>query len=106
MFCRSVLFNTDIAIAKWVEGITPQVTNEEKRSISMFPDWKWKKSYLRRYPKDFDAWFNDHMGWRIKLVNGYGYIQRDLLHTHNLVLKGKEGWLLRLTFDYHQPKYH
>ncbi len=90
MFFLVVLF---LPLAGWLNGITPEIGREENRLAAQFPQWRWKKSDIKRFPGKFDAWFNDHMSYRAPLVNTYRHINHGWLNSSNTVLSGTDNWL-------------
>jgi alginate O-acetyltransferase complex protein AlgJ len=68
---------------------------DEKRAPAPFPAWSWKPSGMAEFPKQFDAWFRDHFGFRRLLIRGHSALLYYGLRTSPTpkVIIGKHGWL-------------
>ena len=66
----------------------------EKRTPAPFPHWDGSFAGLAAFPKAFEAWFDDHFGFRRPLVQAY-HLMNMLLGTtgNSRVLLGQDGWL-------------
>ena len=71
------------------------VSLTEKRKLAPLPALEWKT--LSSFPKEFEAYYNDHFGLREQLLQGYNYYQFSLLNisSSNRVIVGKNGWLFQ-----------
>lgn len=70
----------------------------EKRKVQEFPNLKLNK--LDRFTKEFNSFFNDHLGFRKYIMLANAYVKNDLLKVSsspNNVVFGKEGWLFLKT---------
>ncbi|MFT5114305.1 MAG: alginate O-acetyltransferase complex protein AlgJ [Parasphingorhabdus sp.] len=80
----------------FLNGIGPQLAEEENRRAATLPAWQFKKAAIKKYPEAFGNWFSDHMGIRQHLVQAHGLINRDWLKSHDSVLTGTNDWLFLL----------
>lgn len=85
-----------LPLSGWVNGIQPQLGEEENRIPASFPEWQFKKAYIKRIPDSFGKWFADHMAWRPTLVKSHDLINRHWLDSHDSVVAGKNDWLFLL----------
>jgi len=67
----------------------------EKRKYAEKPEFLWQWDVLQEYPKQFEAYFNDHFGCRNALIRMKTSITVRYLGAVSSpeVMKGKEGWL-------------
>lgn len=67
---------------------------KEKRKLAALPEFNLEKNTLERFPRQFDAYFNDHFGFRGQLIHGYNKLNL-LFHTSPSakVLMGRNDWL-------------
>ncbi|HUY31250.1 MAG TPA: hypothetical protein VMV69_00610 [Pirellulales bacterium] len=97
----------------------------ELRRAAAFPEVEWrrlgplsrpKKRSVDAFPRAFEAWFNDHLGFRRQFIRGYNLAKVWGLTSENYgrpvvgqaprspVIVGREGWLFysgdRLVEDY------
>ena len=70
-------------------------TPNEKRSPNTFPRWSAPEVSLKAYLAGIEAWFNDHFGFRKRLVRLHSKWKRDLFKDSSLadVIVGRDGWL-------------
>jgi hypothetical protein len=68
---------------------------DEKRMPTPFPAWSWTPAELVTYPQRFDAWFQDHFGFRRLLIRGHSMLSYYVLYTapSPKVVVGRDGWL-------------
>jgi alginate O-acetyltransferase complex protein AlgJ len=76
-------------------GIDRARTPVEKRKLAEKPEFKWQWTALTQYPREFEAYFNDHFGFRNWLIDWHNRMKVQWLGTVSSpkVIKGKEGWL-------------
>ncbi len=66
----------------------------EKRKLTPFPEFKWERSIFVKYPSQFEAFFNDHFGFRDHLSQLYSIFSVILQSSPNPnILIGKNDWL-------------
>lgn len=67
----------------------------EKRKLSKRPEWSPTWKFIEKFPMDFEAYYNDHFGFRKKLINLNNHIKVNWLKISPSarVLIGKNGWL-------------
>lgn len=70
----------------------------EKRALASFPTLKWDQKSLVEFRSQFEAFFNDHFGFRDDLVRVYNLLGVTLKSSSNKnVLVGKDGWLFYIS---------
>ena len=74
-----------------VDGADP---GAENRALAAFPRIDRSPSSLSALPSAFSAWFDDHFGFRSRLVRWYGESRLFLLRASPsaTVVKGQHGW--------------
>lgn len=91
-----------------VAVITPAETLStiEKRDLVPFPDFSPDINVLKKFPAEFEQYFNDHFGFREWLIRCYNYIHIFWLKTSPLskVILGKDGWLYYNSLYYKKDK--
>ncbi len=71
-----------------------QASASEKRSLAPFPPWPGNANEIAAFPAAFEKWFDDHFGYRHRLVQAYHLMCLALGTTGSgRVLLGKDGWL-------------
>lgn len=70
-------------------------TPNEKRLPNTFPRWSAPGVSPKAYLGGIEAWFNDHFGFRKRLVRLHSKWKRDLFKDSSLadVIVGRDGWL-------------
>ena len=65
----------------------------EKRAKARFPSFK--QDTLRTIPEKFDAFYEDHFGFRSSLIQGHNWLKYKFLKSGSVgkVLLGRDGWL-------------
>ena len=66
----------------------------EKRALAEFPAYLSEGKLNLRFSDQFEAWMNDHLPLRARLLTAYDRLSGEALHgqTSN-VIAGREGWL-------------
>ncbi len=66
----------------------------EKRKLAQAPVFDATRSGVRRFPRDFERWFNDHIGFRRALVRFHNAARLIGLNSSPVTLSvvGKDGW--------------
>jgi hypothetical protein len=66
----------------------------ENRELAAFPHFDGSLGSLATLPEGFSAWFEDHFGFRSRLVRWYGESRLFALHTSPsaAVVTGEHGW--------------
>jgi alginate O-acetyltransferase complex protein AlgJ len=66
----------------------------EKRKLVDFPELKWDTKGITKFPVQFEAFFNDHFGFRDQLVQTYSLFSLILKSSSSSrVLIGEDNWL-------------
>jgi alginate O-acetyltransferase complex protein AlgJ len=106
-------------------GVEPVIERTELRRAAAFPTIEWRrlgplnwprKFSINAFPRAFEAWFNDHLGFRRPFIRAYNLAKVCGLTSENYgrpavgaaprspVIVGREGWLFysgdRLVDDY------
>ena len=76
-------------------GLVEPPQLNEKRVRAFLPAVNWTPEALLKFPKQFEAYYNDHFGFRASLIRGFNYLKVFWLHSSptDSVLIGKDGWL-------------
>ena len=77
-----------------VFNFSQTVSTIEKRELAPFPRVKWNAKALADFPPAFDAFFNDHFGFRNHLISLNNYIQAKYFRVSPVkkVIIGDNGW--------------
>lgn len=88
----AIIFAPSICQVAGVDLNTDQV---EKRPLRPFPDISMNGQSLRKFPRNFERWYQDHFGLRRLMIRGYGLVMFYGLHTspNNRTIIGRDGWL-------------
>jgi len=78
----SFLFILAIAVpaAIWLSSATQEISKQENRKLKEFPSFSANKKGFKKFPKEFEAYFKDHYGFRNELVSASELIK---LHLFN-----------------------
>ena len=81
-------------LAGLLERIGPSPLNEKRLQASL-PALKGTLKDLAAFPRQFEAYYNDHFGFRASLIRGFNYVKVFWFHSSptDTVLVGKNGWL-------------
>jgi len=82
----------------------PAVT--ENRDLARFPQFRWTWSSLVELPRQFEAYYRDHLGFRNTLIRLNNWVHLHWLRVSPIpatVLVGKQGWLFYVP---HAIEYH
>lgn len=95
--CLAILFLGLLALPAlgYLSGIAPPTHETENRPLASLPAWRWTRSVLNEFPGRFEAFFNDHFGYRETLLHGLNRVRVDWLKTSpsDHVVIGKRNWL-------------
>lgn len=81
-------------------GILPQTNITERRALAEKP--ALDISFLDPFPRDYEAYYNDHFHWRNALIRLNNYVNYYTFKQSALpekVLIGKEDWLFKSGFQ-------
>ena len=78
-----------------VVGIDNASATMEKRTLAQLPSWHFGWKEITGYPAQFEAFYNDHFGFRGTLIGWRSRIKVSLLAESPtpLVVIGNNGWL-------------
>ena len=83
-----------LPLAANLAGIDGADPGAENRELAAFPrvDGSWTS--IAELPDSFSLWFDDHFGFRSRLVRWYGDVRLFVLHVSPsaAVVKGEHGW--------------
>jgi hypothetical protein len=67
----------------------------ERRLQAELPKFAWTQRYFERFPRKFEAYFDDRFGFRENLIYAHNYIKTEVLKASSSpsVVLGKENWL-------------
>jgi hypothetical protein len=67
----------------------------ERRLQAELPKFAWTQRYFERFPRKFEAYFDDRFGFRENLIYAYNYIKTEVLKASSSpsVVLGKDNWL-------------
>lgn len=70
------------------------VSAVEKRKLAEFPDFPRSAAALKSFPKQFEAWYEDHFGFREAIVRAHNYTLLKIfgISPHDMVVAGSDGW--------------
>jgi hypothetical protein len=91
-----VLFMIGIALPSVVifVGDDQEISRHEKRRLTKFPNMSINTRFIEIFPRQFEAWFNDHFGFRETLIYMYNRLSLFLrVSPSQKVLVGRDGWL-------------
>ncbi len=73
----------------------PSQSLTEKRFLAPWPSLTWSIDGLRTWPASFEAWYDDHLGFRDWLIGSWARfnVQGFGISPSPLTIIGKEGWL-------------
>jgi alginate O-acetyltransferase complex protein AlgJ len=82
-----------LPLADRVFKISKPVSIKENRKLAAMPQFAYRQPWA--YLKNYEAYFNDHFGFRTQLVLAYNRIAYRLFRTSptEKVLIGRQGWL-------------
>lgn len=70
-----------------------EVLKDENRELKPFPEADIR--FLDKFPKQYDAYWSDHFGFREFFIDKHHVIKKDILGVspvHDQVIFGKDGW--------------
>jgi alginate O-acetyltransferase complex protein AlgJ len=76
-------------------GFSENSPATEKRNLAKFPEWSLTWECLEEFPREFEAYYNDHFGFRQKLISMNNRVKVNWLKVSPSarVVVGKQGWL-------------
>lgn len=70
---------------------TMEVSKKENRTLAKFPK---RSPFHEEFPKEFDEWVNDRVGFRELSIDLYSnYYKEPLLNLSKIAMKGQDNWL-------------
>jgi alginate O-acetyltransferase complex protein AlgJ len=79
---------------QWLK-LAPAPANSENRKLTERPQLSWSVPALQKFPREYQAYYNDNFGFRKILVRGNYLLHYGLLGVSpsSQVLVGRNGWL-------------
>jgi hypothetical protein len=76
---------------------TETESQAERRRLAPLPEWHWDRRALNEFPRQFEAFYNDHFGLRQTLVKWFNRLRVGWLWVSpsEWVLLGDRGWLFQ-----------
>lgn len=86
---------TWLPLAGLALGLDSSYLLNENRTLATKPVWTWDRASLAEFPRKYEAYFNDHFGFRKRLIRWLSIAKVTVLGTSSSpdVLIGKNGWL-------------
>jgi hypothetical protein len=84
-----------LPLAANLAGVDGADVGAENRELASFPRLALTSSSIAAFPAGLDAWFQDHFGFRSRLVRWYGLLRYRALNVSPAasVVRGRDGWL-------------
>jgi hypothetical protein len=80
-----------LGFLSWPEG---DLSKQEKRRLAPKPELKMDLMNLNRFPKQFDAYYKDHFGFRDQLIRWHNRFKLYFgVSPSERIVAGKQGWL-------------
>lgn len=77
------------------------ISDIEKRKLATFPEWKWERQTIAKFPSKFEEFFNDRVGFRDQLSQIYSLYGLILQSSSSpKVLIGENNWLFYINPDH------
>ena len=95
IICVLFIFGISLPSLLWVVSDTKEISDKEKRRLAQLPELRFDKSLFTEYPKQFEAFFNDHFGLKATLVDS-NRIWQDAVFNKSAVrriVQGEQGWM-------------
>lgn len=70
-------------------------SQDENREFAALPEWNWTAKSVQEFPSGFEKYYNDHVGFRDRLVGTNAFLDVFILGNSpsEMVVIGKDGWL-------------
>jgi hypothetical protein len=84
-----------VPVARDLLGPAAASAGTEKRTLAQMPELHLRAKYLRPFPAQFEAFYNDHFGYREELIRWLHVAQVQWLGISSSpkVIIGRAGWL-------------
>ena len=71
-----------------------EISASEKRKLAVFPELNWSSEVIETFPKDFEAYYDDHFGFRSTIVRLHNYMLLKVFRVSPtpLVVVGSDNW--------------
>ena len=79
----------------WAFGIDKAPQPSDNRALAQWPDTPSDRASLNAWPREVEAWFNDHFGFRNQFIRWHNRWKKSLYKEISGadVLVGREGWM-------------
>lgn len=94
VLCALFVLTLWLPLASMVLPIEPDIEVSEYRLMAQFPKFEPSFQGVLDYPKGFEAWWQDHFGYRSTLVHYFSLMRSRIpgFRVGNTVIAGKDGW--------------
>lgn len=84
-----------VPLVVMLAGPVADISRTEQRTLAAMPEIRLDADSLRRFPGEFESFFNDHFGFRDALIHWFSRFQVQVLKDSptRRVLIGEDGWL-------------
>lgn len=84
-----------LPLADSLLDLDPTPRQVENRPLAPRPELRLTRDSIEKFPPRFEAYFNDHFGFRRTLIMWHGLVKLGLLKAYysDRVIIGKDGWL-------------
>ena len=110
VMCALFVLAIWLPLAALVLPIEPDIEVSEYRLMAQFPRFQPSFDGVLEYPKGFEAWWQDHFGYRSTLVHYFSLMRSKIpgFRVGNTVIAGKDGWFYTIdeeTIEDYRGKY-
>lgn len=91
-----ILFMTALWLPLAAQFWWPEYSSRlgEKRALAVFPEFNLDRKSVEQFPRKFEAYYDDHFGFRAKLIHWHSRLKLALkVSASPRVLIGKQDWL-------------
>jgi hypothetical protein len=94
LLCLLFVATISLPLAANLAGVDGGDPGAENRELAPFPHLERSMSSIAAFPAGFGGWFDDHFGFRSRLVRWYGESRLLVLHVSPsaAVIEGQDGW--------------
>jgi alginate O-acetyltransferase complex protein AlgJ len=84
-----------LPVSNMVFDFIPKFDLKENRNLAHLPPLSLDKTVIKKFPKSFESYFNDHFGFRELAIHYYQWLKFKYLRIspHSSVILGNENWL-------------
>lgn len=82
-----------LPVAGWLVGVDDTAALAERRRLAEIPGVPTDGASLRAFPARFEAWWDDHFGFRSALIRSNKEIEWRVKRSQVEMVVGNDGWL-------------